>query len=132
VLRFLGRIPGQAARSLEDAQDRVGHDPIDDVSSQTTRMRLPRIAGLAQSVPEAMELLHSGDSPDAAILDVNLSGELSYPVADLLNERGIPFVFSTGYGRHGIVNGYRQFPVIQKPFSDTELSTILRTLSIGA
>jgi two-component sensor histidine kinase/DNA-binding response OmpR family regulator len=52
---------------------------------------------------------------DAAILDVNLGGELVYPVADLLTTRGIPFVFVTGYGRDSIDRRYADAPVFEKP-----------------
>jgi hypothetical protein len=45
---------------------------------------------------------------DAAMLDVNLNGNKSYPVADALAARGVPFVFSTGYSDHGMREGYRE------------------------
>ena len=53
---------------------------------------------------------------DAAILDLNLAGELSFPVADVLRARDIPFDFATGYGRAGIPDSYKDFPVIAKTF----------------
>lgn len=81
-------------------------------------------SGVATSLAEAEALLARGPAPDAAILDVNLSGVMSYPVADLLSERGIPFLFSTGYGRQEPMGRYRS-PVLQKPFS---LSDLRRTL----
>ena len=34
---------------------------------------------------------------DLAVLDVNLNGRLSYDIADILKERGVPFVFASGY-----------------------------------
>ena len=54
----------------------------------------------AATIDDALTLL-DGTSFDAAMLDVNLHGEKSYPVADALALRGIPFAFSTGYGDHG-------------------------------
>ncbi len=50
-----------------------------------------------------------------AILDVNLNGELVYPVADLVEARGVPFVFVTGYGADGVADRFTGVPVLQKP-----------------
>ena len=52
---------------------------------------------------------------DAAILDVNLDGEMVYPLADLLIERGVPFIFVTGYGSESIDRRFTHIHVIQKP-----------------
>ena len=52
---------------------------------------------------------------EAAILDVNLGGELVYPVADLLSSRGIPFIFITGYGRESIDRRFADALVLEKP-----------------
>lgn len=68
---------------------------------------------------------------DAAILDVNLNGEWSYPVGDVLAARGIPFVFATGYGVDGLPGDYPGVPVMVKPFQDHELLDALRALLEG-
>lgn len=52
---------------------------------------------------------------DAAILDVNLDGQMIYRVADVLSKRGVPFVFVTGYGPEGISSRFKHIPVIPKP-----------------
>jgi PAS domain S-box-containing protein len=52
---------------------------------------------------------------DAAILDVNLDGEMVYPLADMLAHRGVPFIFVTGYGAESIDPRFKHIPVIQKP-----------------
>ena len=57
----------------------------------------------------------AGDGVDAAILDVNLGGELIYPVADALAARGVPFVFITGYGAESIEGRFAHIPILQKP-----------------
>lgn len=51
----------------------------------------------AETLDEALELVEKGGF-DVAMLDVNLNGLDSFPVADLLNEKGVPFVFTTGFG----------------------------------
>lgn len=64
-------------------------------------------------------------SLDLAVLDVNLGENSSYPVADLLFERGIPFVFATGYGVAGLDTAYRGVPVMQKPYQQCQLGALL-------
>ncbi|MBA1377190.1 response regulator [Pseudomonas brassicacearum] len=58
---------------------------------------------------------------DLAILDVNLAGERVFPVAEILRGRGVPFLFSTGYGASGLPEEFAQSPVLHKPFSESEL-----------
>lgn len=58
---------------------------------------------------------------DFAILDVNLDGELVFPVAEILKGRHLPFVFSTGYGRDGVPEAFREYEVLVKPFTIEEL-----------
>ncbi len=66
---------------------------------------------------------------DVAILDVNLKGETSYPVADVLELRKVPFLFATGYGTEAIPDKYRQRTILQKPFRKQELEeALLRAL----
>lgn len=65
---------------------------------------------------------------DAAILDVNLGSEQVYPFADALAERGVPFVFATGYGRVGVAARYPAAQVLAKPYGPLELAAALATL----
>jgi PAS domain S-box-containing protein len=55
------------------------------------------------------------DELNAAVLDVSLGGELVYPVAEALAARGVPFVFTTGYGAESIDRRFSRVPVLQKP-----------------
>jgi PAS domain S-box-containing protein len=64
---------------------------------------------------------------DCAVLDLNLGGATSYPVADELAERGIPFVFVTGYDREAVDRRYSEIPMLQKPVDDQSLRGILAT-----
>jgi CheY-like chemotaxis protein len=64
---------------------------------------------------------------DAATLDVNLNGNASYAVADALSKRAVPFVFSTGYG-DALPKGYRNRPVLKKPFRHQDLIAIFASL----
>ncbi|WP_114948570.1 response regulator [Microvirga calopogonii] len=58
---------------------------------------------------------------DLAILDLNLAGVLTYPVADVLAGRGIPFIFATGYGSGGLKETYAGWATLQKPFDQQAL-----------
>ena len=65
---------------------------------------------------------------DVAILDVNLDGKEIYPVADILAQRGLPFVFVTGYGEGSLPAKYSSRPALQKPFQSEQLSRTLAEL----
>ena len=69
---------------------------------------------------------------DAALLDVNLNGQPSYPIADALAGRGVPFAFSTGHDIKGLAEGYQTFPTLQKPFDRSELEPLLEKLLASA
>ena len=85
------------------------------------------VVGTATNVDEAMEMI-GGGGIDAAVLDINLDGEMSYPVADELIGRGIPFVFSTGYGGGDLPDAYQGSHVLKKPFRRSGLGDALAGL----
>jgi CheY-like chemotaxis protein len=70
--------------------------------------------GPAHNLTRALELAESGI--DAAIVDVSLGKDNSYPLAEALIARGVPFALSTGYGRDGVEPKYREQAMIMKPF----------------
>ena len=72
------------------------------------------------------------DQVDAAILDVNLDGEMIYPLADILTARGVPFIFVTGYGAESIERRFAHVPVIQKPVERHMLQRIFVPSTEGA
>jgi CheY-like chemotaxis protein len=75
------------------------------------------LAGSAGSVAQSLRLIEAGERlPDGAFLDINLRGELVYPVADALTARGVPFVFVTGNPAPGIDPRFAAVPVLSKPF----------------
>jgi DNA-binding NtrC family response regulator len=85
------------------------------------------VIGPAGNVNQALAMIEA-ELIDAAVLDVNLNGEMSYPIADALSARGVPFVFVSGYDKNRILDVYQSFPVLQKPFHRSELSDILAKL----
>ena len=78
------------------------------------------VVGPAARLATALEAAGK-EALDLAILDVNVAGEPIYPVAEALQARGVPFVFSTGYGSAGIRDEFRERPVLQKPFAQNDL-----------
>ncbi|HEV2748258.1 MAG TPA: response regulator [Allosphingosinicella sp.] len=79
------------------------------------------VAGLASRLEPALSLAREAEF-DLAMLDVNLAGQSSFPVAEILDERGIPFLFATGYGIKGIIEEFRSCVVLQKPFRPGDLA----------
>lgn len=73
------------------------------------------VVGPALRLAEA-ETLAREERLDGAVLDVNIGGEASFAVADILARRSIPFCFATGYGEAGIPARFRSAPVLQKPY----------------
>jgi CheY-like chemotaxis protein len=68
---------------------------------------------------------------DLAVLDINLNGRTSYPLADELGARGVPYLFLTGYAGADLPEGYRGVPRLQKPVDCAELRrTIVGILSV--
>jgi DNA-binding response OmpR family regulator len=82
------------------------------------------VAALSTHLDQAVQLARSIDI-DFAVLDLNLNGHMSYPVADALRERGVPYLFATGYGAKILVPPYAGTPTLQKPFHLDELRRIL-------
>ena len=62
---------------------------------------------------------------DLAVLDINLAGEMVFPVAEVLAERGVPFLILSGYGETALPPNRRHWPVCGKPFKLEQLVSAL-------
>jgi two-component SAPR family response regulator len=83
------------------------------------------IVGPASTLDEAMELAQTG-MPEIAILDVNLHGEMIFPVADFLIGRGVPVILTTGYSARDILPPRLiELPTIQKPYEPAKLMEVV-------
>ena len=87
------------------------------------------MVGSADSVADALVLVEAGGM-DAAILDVNLrAGEKSWPIADALKAKGVPFIFATGGSTEGLAEAHRDRPTLPKPFTMDAVSKALDSLA---
>ena len=82
--------------------------------------------GPASTVDEGLSMA-TDEVIDAALLDVNVAGRQVFPIAQILKDRGVPFVFSTGYGEGGLPDEWRGQPTLQKPFTQSAVRDALIT-----
>ncbi len=83
------------------------------------------IAGVADTIERALRPAVN-DPLDLALLNVNIGDRKIDPVAEALTRRGTPFVFTTGCGRAGIPEAFRDRPIVEKPFYIEEILKTLR------
>ena len=81
--------------------------------------------GPAATVDEGLRM--ASEPIDAALLDVNVAGRQVFPIAQALKDRGVPFVFSTGYGEGGLPDEWRGHSTLQKPFTEAAVRDALMT-----
>jgi CheY-like chemotaxis protein len=89
------------------------------------------MAAEAGGLDDALSVAKQADF-DVAILDVNLNGQPISPVADVLFDRGLPFIFATGYGQRGVPEPYRGTPTLQKPFQADALAQAIEAIGTPA
>ncbi|MES2835136.1 MAG: response regulator [Pseudomonadota bacterium] len=80
--------------------------------------------GPAATVDDGLAMAER-ETLDAALLDVNVAGHHVFPVAEALRARGVPFVFSTGYGEGGLPDEWRGQTTLQKPFTEAAVRDAL-------
>ena len=85
------------------------------------------VVGPVGRVDKALAM-RDAEAIDMAVLDINLNGQKSYPVADALEARSVPFVFLTGYSKDSLPSRYQTCPMLQKPFEQFELGDVLTKL----
>jgi CheY-like chemotaxis protein len=78
------------------------------------------VAAEAGRIGPAIELATSSEF-DLAILDMNLGGNMSFPVAEIIRARDLPLIFASGYGSLTVPEEYRGYPLLQKPFTVSQL-----------
>ena len=83
------------------------------------------VLGPVGTVEDALNLIRAEADIDGAIVDMNLRGEMAFPVADLLAERGVPFLFATGYDEATIPARFAEVVRCEKPIS---MSRVIRAI----
>jgi DNA-binding response OmpR family regulator len=99
------------AALLEDMLAELGHESI----------------GPAGTVETALAMI-AGFELGAAVVDLNLKGVRAYPVANVLRQRGIPFIFTTGYASEELPKEWQDIRALQKPFSAPQLGSALKAI----
>lgn len=84
------------------------------------------IVGPASSVEDALQMLEVSGPPDVAVLDIKLSGGMVYPVADRLQQLGVPYLFTTACELDEIPERYRSAPRFDKPVRLTSIIEAIR------
>ena len=85
------------------------------------------VVDVAGSVSRGLAVLENAAlALDGAVLDVNLGDGKVYPVAERLAARGLPFIFSTGYGTAGIAPDFAEVPTLAKPYGPKALEAMLK------
>ena len=86
------------------------------------------VVGPAYKLNEALDLARESQI-DCAILDLNLEGEPTVAVAEVLRARNIPFVFASGYAASGLGEEFDTVPVLQKPFTAYDIASAVAHMS---
>lgn len=100
---------------LEDLLAELGHTVTATASHLEDAVRLAEVGGF-----------------DLAMLDLNINGKQTFPVAEVLRARGVPFVFATGYGEAGLPEAWRGTPTLQKPFMGEDLGLVLARIAVSS
>lgn len=86
------------------------------------------VLGPVSNVERALALLEEEAPPDGAILDVNLGGEPVFPLADVLIERGVPLIFTTGYDANALPDRFAHVSRCEKPINMRRITAALGTV----
>lgn len=119
--------------SLQDRRILVVEDEyfIADAMQRGLKREGAVVVGPAPSIEEALALIDS-EPVDAAVIDLNLGGEKAFPVADALQVRGVPFLFTTGYGVSDIPPAWRHVRRLEKPVNVATVARALESSGEGA
>ena len=88
------------------------------------------VVGPVASIADAIELIENTKHLDGAVIDLNLRGELAFPVARALTERHVPFVFATGYDADIIPVEFRNIVRCEKPVDFLKVARVLFARSV--
>ena len=85
------------------------------------------VVGPAPNMAAARELVEAGDF-DAALVDIHIRGERVFPLCEMLEAQGVPFVFTSGYADRNMPEKWEDRPRVQKPYTLDQIEKALRGL----
>jgi CheY-like chemotaxis protein len=85
------------------------------------------VAGPAPNMAAARALVEEGGI-DAALMDIHIRGERVFPICELLEAQGVPFVFTSGYADRGMPEKWQDRPRLQKPYTFDQIEAALNAL----
>lgn len=89
-----------------------------------------KVVGPAPNMAKARELVETMEI-DAAIMDVHIRGERVFPLCELLDARGTPFVLTSGYADWTMPDQWQERPRLQKPYTLDDIRAVLGDLFDG-
>lgn len=116
------QVPVSAARRVLLVEDEyfIANDMAREFAAQGLA-----VVGPVGRLSEAMALIEGDTQIDAAVLDINLHDEMAYALADKLMQRGVPFVFATGYDRKMIPDRFAHVQRCEKPIDAGQVASSL-------
>ncbi|AWN38802.1 response regulator [Methylobacterium radiodurans] len=122
-----------AARSLTDRHVLVVEDDyfIMDELRLSFEQSGATVLGPVGSVEEALAIAKDSPRIDAAVLDINLHGEMAFPVADALRTRGVPIIFATGYDAVTIPERFADALHCEKPVEPDMIARLILSRTGG-
>lgn len=84
-----------------------------------------QVLGPYMNLREGLAAAETEQNVDCALLDCNLAREMSWPIADILVQKGVPFAFTSGKGAKDIEPRFAGRPVFTKPVDDSKLAKFI-------
>ena len=100
---------------------------VSDFAGEALRELGCEVVGPAANMATARELAQEGEF-DAAIVDLRIRGDKSFPICDILASRGIPFVLTSGYADWSMPEKLRGRPQLPKPYTLGDVEAALQRL----
>lgn len=98
---------------------------LEDILGEFDHEIVASFARLEDALPFAQE-----ESFDFAVLDLNLNGKSSLPIAEVLQRRGVPFLFATGYGASPLGEQFTGVPTVTKPYVRNDIAQALEQIGM--
>jgi CheY-like chemotaxis protein len=116
---------GPEAPGSAEEFEKYGSNRLHAVARSLSRLLELWGVGPVPTVDRALSLLRATPDIDFTMLDINLRGEMAFPVAEALMASNVPFAFMTGYGKTVIPGNYGCIAVLQKPYDPEQIAAAL-------